>query len=116
METSTHIPETELEYHNKWLAIAKEIVLKNTDRSKFAVFLYGSMVIEPMEAYDMDIGFLGDENVPLDSMENIREQLDESIVPFRYDLIDFKDADETFKKFALNEIEIWNKPDYIELK
>lgn len=54
--------------------------------------------------------------VSFDTIENIKEGLDESIVPFRYDIIDFIDADEEFKKYALREIRIWNKPDYIELK
>jgi hypothetical protein len=74
------------------------------------------MVNDPLKAYDMDIGIMGNEKVTFDTMENIKEELDESIVPFRYDIVDFKDADENFKNFALKEIQIWNKPDYIEIK
>lgn len=111
---NTQIPE--IEYYNKWLELAKDIVLKNIDKDKYAVFLYGSMVTDPLKAYDMDIGILGNEKVSFDMMENIKEGLDESAVPFRYDIVDFIYADEEFKSFALKEIKIWNKPDYIELK
>lgn len=111
---NTHL--TDIEYYNKWLNLAREIVLSKIDIDKYAVFLYGSMVNDPLKAYDMDIGIIGKEKVSFDTIENIKEGLDESIVPFRYDIIDFIDADEEFKKYALMEIRIWNKPDYIELK
>lgn len=114
MAVNTQI--SDIEYYNKWLNIAREIVLKNIDKNKYAAFLYGSMVNDPMNAYDMDIGLLGLEKVSFDIIENIKDELDESIVPFRYDIVDFKFSDAKFKKFALKEIKIWNKPDYIELK
>ncbi len=111
-----NIQKTEIEYYTKWLNLAREIVLRNIDKSKYAVFLYGSMVSNPLNAYDMDIGIMGKENISFETIEDIKEELDNSIVPFRYDIVDFKDTDEEFKKFAYREIEIWNKPDYIELK
>lgn len=109
-------PARELEYYNKWLVIAREIVLKNIDRDKFAVFLYGSMVNDPLNAYDMDIGFLGDDKLPTEVKLNIESELRESIVPFRFDLVDFKDSEAGFRKFALREVKIWNKPSHIELE
>lgn len=114
MSIITQISETE--YSIKWLNLAKEIVLKNIDKDKYAVFLFGSMVRDPEKAYDMDIGILGNEKVPFELIEDIKDDLDESIVPYRYDITDFKDSDETFRKFAFREIKIWNKPDYIELR
>lgn len=108
--------KNEIEYYEKWLSIAREIVLKNIDKDKYAAFLYGSMVSDPLKAYDMDIGIYGSDKVPFEVVENIKDELDESIVPFRYDIVDFKNADESFKKFALKDIKIWNKPDYIKLK
>jgi hypothetical protein len=74
------------------------------------------MVFDPLNAYDMDIGIMGETNVPRDVFTHISEELEESIVPFRFDLVDFKGTDETFRKFALQDVIIWNKPDYIELK
>lgn len=114
MDLSTQTQK--LEYYNKWLGIAKEIVLKNIDKNKYAAFLYGSMVYDPMNAYDMDIGILGSEKVPDESIRNIKDELEESIVPFRFDLTDFKDTDDEFRKFALEDIKVWNQPDSIKLR
>ncbi len=111
-----NIQKTEIEYYTKWLNIAREVVLKKIDKSKYAVFLYGSMVNDPLNAYDMDIGIFGSEKVPFETIEDIKDGLDESIVPFRYDIVDFKDTDEEFRNFAYENIKIWNKPDYIALK
>lgn len=113
---NTNSEDIKLKYYHKWLSIAKEIVLKNIDKEKFAAFLYGSMVYDPVHAYDMDIGFLGNEKIPYKILGTVREELEESIVPFRFDLVDFKDTDAEFRKFAFQDIVIWNKPDYIELK
>jgi hypothetical protein len=109
-------PARELEYYNKWLNLAREIVLKNIDRSKYAVFLYGSMVSDPLNAYDMDIGFLGQEKLPVETRISIEEELRESIVPFRFDLVDFKDTEEQFRNIAFKEVKVWNKPDHITLR
>lgn len=116
MKADIKNPARELEYYNKWLVIAREIVLNNIDRNKFAVFLYGSMVNDPLNAYDMDIGFLGEEKLPVEARMNIEEELRESIVPFRFDLVDFKDTEAGFRKFAFREVKIWNKPNHIELE
>lgn len=114
MKTSNQ--NKDIDYSDKWLNIARETVLKNIDVKKYAVFLFGSMVKDPLKAYDMDIGILGVEKVPFEITENIKDALDESIVPYRYDIVDFKDSKESFRKSAFKDIKIWNKPDYIKLK
>jgi hypothetical protein len=42
-------------------------------------------------------------------------ELEESIVPFKIDLIDFYQVDKDFKKEALKIIQIWNCPKNIKL-
>ena len=105
-----------IEYYQKWLSITREIVLKNIDTDKYAAFLYGSMVRDPLNAYDMDIGFLGETDLPGGVKKRIIEDLEESIVPFRFDLVDFRKTSEEFRKFAIGDITIWNKPNYIKLR
>lgn len=58
---------------------------------------------------DIDIGFISKNKLEQKLFNKIIEALEESIVPYHVDLIDFAKVDNEFKKIALREIEIWNK-------
>lgn len=104
------------EYIDEWFDELKRIVLSNIDTDKYAVFLFGSAVDRDYPFGDVDIGILGKEKVSWKSISNISEQLDESRVPFRYDIRDFGNVDEKFKRGVYSgKIEIWNKPKSIEI-
>lgn len=74
------------------------------------------MVRDPEKAYDMDIGISGNEKVSFELIEDIKDDLDESIVPYRHNITDFYNADKEFRKFALSNIQIWNESDLVEIK
>ncbi|MBX7046952.1 MAG: nucleotidyltransferase domain-containing protein [Ignavibacteria bacterium] len=104
------------EYIDEWFNELKRIVLSNIDTDKYAVFLFGSAVDRDYPFGDVDIGILGEEPVPLRKLADISFELEESIVPFRHDFVDFSDVDKRFKdKVFSNKIEIWNKPKNIEI-
>lgn len=104
------------EYIDEWFEELKKIVLSNIDKDKYAVFLFGSAIDRNHSFGDVDIGILGKEEVPLRKLADISFALEESVVPFRYDLIDFSDVDQKFKdKVFSHKIEIWNKPKNIEI-
>lgn len=104
------------EYIDEWFAELKKIVLSNIDTDKYAVFLFGSAVDRGYPFGDVDIGILGKEPVSFGSISNISEQLDESRVPYRYDIRDFSKVDEKFKQSVYSrKIEIWNKPENITI-
>src|SRR6266498_3041697 len=104
-----------LEYRTKWLNLLREIVLKYVEKDKYAVFLYGSAVKNLQRAHDFDIGILGGEEFSYKTRYKIQDEIEESIIPFDVDIVDFLKVREEFKKIALKEIEIWNKPKNIEI-
>ncbi|WP_291399315.1 nucleotidyltransferase domain-containing protein [Daejeonella sp.] len=99
-----------------YLDIVKKIVLKNIPQNEFAVFLFGSRAAGNANSLsDIDIGFLGTDPLPISILVNLESDLEESIVPFKIDLIDFYQVDKDFKNEALSNVQIWNCPKNIKL-
>ena len=99
-----------------YIDIVKQIVLKHVPNDAFAIFLFGSRAAgnaKPLS--DIDIGILGTEPLPMIVKAHLDAELEESIVPFKIDLIDFYQVDKDFKKEALKKIQIWNCPKNIKL-
>ena len=99
-----------------YIDIVKQIVLKHVPNDAFAIFLFGSRAAgnaKPLS--DIDIGILGTEPIPMIVKAHLDAELEESIVPFKIDLIDFYQVDKDFKKEALKKIQIWNCPKNIKL-
>ena len=99
-----------------YIDIVKQIVLKHIPKDNFAVFLFGSRAVgnaKPLS--DIDIGILGPEPLSTIIKGDLESDLEESIVPYKIDLIDFYKVDKDFKKEALNTIQIWNCPKNISL-
>ena len=99
-----------------YIDILKQIVLKQVPTDAFAIFLFGSRAVgnaKPLS--DIDIGILGLEPLPTIIKADLESDLEESIVPYKIDLIDFYQVDKDFKKEALNTIQIWNCPKNISL-
>ena len=99
-----------------YIDTVKQIVLKQVPNDAFAIFLFGSRAAgnaKPLS--DIDIGILGTEPLPMIVKAHLDADLEESIVPFKIDLIDFYQVDKDFKKEALKKIQIWNCPKNIKL-
>lgn len=95
---------------NKYIKIAREIILSLIDKDNISVFLYGSRAAGKEKHYsDLDIGLWSTNKIDRTLIRKINDSIEESIVPYHIDVIDFTIADEKFKKIALREIEIWNK-------
>lgn len=83
-----------------------EIVGKYLDLNKYKLFFFGSRVSgKGDERSDIDIGIEGLEKLPDIAIFNIREEIEELPTLYKIDIIDFADADEKFKKIALQHIE-----------
>ena len=99
-----------------YFEIVKQIVLKQVPNDAFAIFLFGSRAAGNAKALsDIDIGILGTEPLPMIVKAHLDAELEESIVPFKIDLIDFYQVDKDFKKEALKKIQICNCPKNIKL-
>ncbi|TZF86438.1 nucleotidyltransferase domain-containing protein (plasmid) [Pedobacter sp. BS3] len=95
----------------RYVDIIKSIVLKQVPLDSYTVFLFGSRAVgnaHPMS--DIDIGFMGTAALPVGVKARIEEEIDESVVPFHVDLVDFYQVTEAFKEEALKKTVIWNLP------
>jgi len=101
-----------IDYNAKYISMIKEIIFSVIDKNEYKVFMFGSRVTKKFNSYsDVDVGILGKK--PLGKVYyKIINRIEESIIPYKVDIIDFALVDEKFKKIALQEIEIWNDPEY----
>lgn len=82
------------------------VVGKYLDLKKYKVFFFGSRVSgKGDERSDIDVGIEGQQPVPDVAIFNIREEIEELPILYKIDIIDFSQADEKFKKIALQYIE-----------
>ena len=99
-----------------YIDIVKQIVLKHVPKNEFAVFLFGSRAASNSNSLsDIDVGIMGTKPLPTLIMADLDSDLEESIVPFKIDLIDFYQVDKAFRDEALSSIQIWNCPKNIKL-
>ncbi len=91
----------------KSLKIVQKIVLKHAPQ-KTKIFLFGSRADNTYtHGSDIDIGFLGEKPIDRTLFSQIKEEIEDSIVPFKVDLVDFSLQSESFKKIALGKIILW---------
>jgi histidinol phosphatase-like enzyme len=107
--------EISLKYRKKWLGMFKDVCLKYVDKDKYAVFLFGTAVSDIIRATDVDIGILGKNKLDEEVKEKIRNEVENSVIPFDIDIVDFCHAEKKFKRVALSSIEVWNKPKHINI-
>lgn len=92
-----------------YISLTKEIVLKHIDAEKYQVFLFGSRAAGNAKFHsDIDVGIMGKGPVSSIQLAEIEDDLAESVVPFKVDIVDFSRVDEAFKAVALKHIITWN--------
>lgn len=112
VEVSSEIQHSEQDY----LEMVKELVLGLIPKDEYAVFLFGSRARGNLSRFaDVDIGLLGHHRVPFQKIYELRNAIEDSIIPLQVDFVDFFYVDENFKKIALKDIELWNLPSSIKL-
>jgi predicted nucleotidyltransferase len=100
-----------MDYQKKYLAIARDIVLKHVNREHYAVFLFGSRAAGTHgRSADIDVGIEGDAPLAPKIIAAINEELEQSLVPYHIDIVDFYGADTHFKQIAKQRIITWNRP------
>jgi len=83
-----------------------EIVGKYLDLNSYRVFFFGSRVKEDnFPRADIDIGIEGQEEIPASVKLEIEENMNKLPTLYKFDIVDFKNVSESFKKEALKHIE-----------
>lgn len=99
---------------DKYVKIARDILLTNIKKEEYAVFLFGRRAREKAgRSSDIDIGILGKKPFDEAKKRRILDLFKDSIIPYHVDLVDFYSVNPEFKKIALRTIQIWNKPEHI---
>ncbi len=72
----------------------------------YKLFLFGSRTARENRAFsDIDVGVLAGEKIPGRTMIKIQEELEESRIPFKVDLVDFAAVSDQFRNVALKNIQ-----------
>ena len=83
-----------------------EIVAKYLDLKKYKVFFFGSRIKgDNFPRADIDIGIEGPRKIPGNIKLEIEEEIDKLPLLYKFDVVDFKSADQKFKKEAKKNIE-----------
>lgn len=85
------------------------MVLKRVPLDDYTVFLFGSRAVgnnHPMS--DIDVGIWGEKPLSVTIKLDLEEELEECIVPFKIDVVDFHSLSDEFKHYALEKIDVWN--------
>ena len=101
---------------DRYVEIMREIVLGNIEKDRYHVFLFGSRADKTCNfSSDIDIGIIGEQ--PLGKLYyKIINELEDSIVPYKTEIVDFSLVSEEFKNMVLKGmIQIWNLAKYFNL-
>lgn len=87
----------------------KDIVVRILENHNVQVYLFGSWARhQQKQSSDIDIAIEGKENIST-LVCNVREQLEESTIPFRFDVVDMAFASENLKQRIRKEGILWKK-------
>lgn len=79
----------------------REIVDKHVDTSTWHPVIFGSRANGRAARFsDIDLGFHGDKPIPLIVLSNLREDIEESDIPYVVDIVDLNSTDPLFRKIA----------------
>lgn len=84
----------------------KALVGRYLNLNKHQLVIFGSRVSGKASKWsDIDVGILGSQKIPMRTMSNIKESVEEMPILYKIDVIDFAGADKKFKDVALQAYE-----------
>ena len=91
-----------------FLSEVKRIVLTGLKGHPAQVYLFGSRARGGAgRASDIDVGVLALKPLPVGLLASIREELEESRIPYSVDLVDLSEVEPSFREFVQNEGVPW---------
>lgn len=89
----------------KTLSIIRTIMDKHLDYSQYKVFIFGSRTKPAHRKYcDVDIGIMGTKSLPTSTLLGIKEDLQNSDIPYMCDVVDLRKASPDFREKALSKV------------
>jgi len=81
----------------------KDILYKYLSKKEYRMFVFGSRASgENSRWSDIDVGVWGEKKMPLEIKFQIEDDLENSDIPYKVDLVDFKNTSKKFRQIALN--------------
>ncbi len=72
---------------------------------EYGVFVYGSRAAGKAAKWsDIDVGILGKEKVPSREIALIKDEIEESNIPYLVDVVDFSRVSDKFKRIASSKV------------
>lgn len=92
-------------------SLIQKVIARHINFDEAFVFLFGSRASgHERRSSDYDIGIYTGNQVPLSTIAKIKGELEDHPIPVNVDIVDFSTASSEFKKLALKEIQLWNRP------
>ncbi len=102
------LPLNRTPFKTDFESLAKKIVLEDLKESDCKVFLFGSRATKENHRFsDMDIGIMPGKNFDEKILFTLSEKLNESIIPFKVDVVNFSTVSKKFKDEALKDVIEW---------
>jgi len=90
------------------LNLIKNTLLDYTKDTSLQVYLFGSWAKnKERHTSDIDIGILSKNTLPKEYFANLRSYLEESIIPYRVDIVDLSEVNPEFLKRVKEEGTLW---------
>lgn len=87
---------------------AKKILLEQLQAFRAKVYLFGSQATGKARLYsDIDIAILPLQPLPVHTLSEIREKLEESNIVRKVDVLDLAETDDDFRKRVVEEGVVW---------
>lgn len=84
----------------------RQIVEKHVDTSVHQPIVFGSRAKGVARKYsDIDLGFLNSEPLSQTSLDRLTDDVEESDLPFKVDIVDFSKVEDNFRRIALKSYE-----------
>ena len=96
------------ETKNKYLDQLKELVLSSLKDENLKIFLFGSRARgDNYRTSDVDIGFIPKGDYNKSKISFLKEQIENSNIPYKVQVVNFNNVSEDFKREALKDIIVW---------
>lgn len=87
------------------LSEIKQIIYHSLDKKKYKAFIFGSRVIGRARKFsDIDIGIMGKRSLGEDILVKLKQDFEDSDIPYTVDVIDFSTVSSRFTKEAGRQI------------
>lgn len=96
-------------YPGKHMEAVRSILSDRLDAYEAKIFLFGSMARGDFRhTSDIDVAVLPKKELPAALLSELREELDESCIPYKVELIDLSKVPRRFSRHVLRTGILWN--------